>query len=389
MALQKRKIALITATRAEYGLLFWLLKEIESDKNLILELYVTGMHLSEAFGLTYKEIEKEFTITQKIPLSLDDDSSQGLSQDMATLQMAMTQILSERKPDILVILGDRYEMLSCAIAAMVTNTPIAHIHGGETTQGAMDEAIRHSITKMAHLHFCATQSYKKRVIQLGEDPKRVFFVGGMGIDNIKKLSLLDKEAFEQSIDFKLAKRNLLVTFHPTTLENNSSKKQFMELLKAIDSLQDTHTIFTKANSDKDGKIINTLIDNYVAKHPQTSVAFHSLGQLRYLSALQFVDVVVGNSSSGLLEVPSFQKATINIGERQKGREKAISVIDVAPKKEEICQALKQVQTPEFLHLLKRVTNPYDAGGAAHKVKEILKEYPLENILKKEFYDCKC
>jgi GDP/UDP-N,N'-diacetylbacillosamine 2-epimerase (hydrolysing) len=253
----------------------------------------------------------------------------------------------------------------------------------------MDEAIRHSITKMAHLHFCATQSYKKRVIQLGEDPKRVFFVGGMGIDNIKKLSLLDKEAFEQSIDFKLAKRNLLVTFHPATLENNSSKKQFMELLKAIDSLQDTHTIFTKANSDKDGKIINTLIDNYVAKHPQTSVAFHSLGQLRYLSALQFVDVVVGNSSSGLLEVPSFQKATINIGERQKGREKAISVIDVAPKKEEICQALKQVQTPEFLHLLKRVTNPYDAGGTANKVKEILKEYPLENILKKEFYDCKC
>jgi GDP/UDP-N,N'-diacetylbacillosamine 2-epimerase (hydrolysing) len=383
-----RKIAVVTATRAEYGLLFWLLKEIESDENLTLELYVTGMHLSEAFGSTYKEIEKEFTITQKIPLSLDDDSSKGLSQDMATLQTAMTQILSEREPDILVILGDRYEMLSCAIAAMLTNTPIAHIHGGETTQGLIDEAIRHSITKMSHLHFCATEIYKKRIIQLGENPDKVYIVGGLGLDNIKKLSLLSKSELENSMGFKLNKKNLLVTFHPVTLEKNSAEKQFSQLLQVLETLKDTHIIFTKANSDTDGKIINKMIEEYVNSHSKKSVAFASLGQLRYLSALQFVDGVIGNSSSGLLEAPSFQIGTINIGERQKGRIAAESVIHCAPNTQSIKKAIDILYSEKFQENLKTVTNPYGQGGAGKKIKDILLNADIQKILKKEFYDLK-
>jgi len=381
-----RKIAIITATRAEYGLLFWLLKEIEKDPHLELELYVTGMHLSKEFGFTYKEIEKDFNITAKIPLLLDDDSPQGIAKDMATLQTQMTQLLTTNNPDIVVILGDRYEMLSCAIAAMLTNTPIAHIHGGETTQGAQDEAIRHSITKMAHLHFCATQEYANRVVQLGENPKRVFNVGGMGLDNIEKLTLLTKDEFETSLNFTLGKKNLLVTFHPVTLETNSAKTQFSQLLQALDTLQETHIIFTKANSDAGGKIINTMIDEYLQHHPKKSIAFTSLGQLRYLSALQFVDGVVGNSSSGLLEAPSFCIGTINIGERQKGRTKASSVIDCQANKASILEALEILYSDEFQKKLPSTRNPYGEAGASKKVKDILREAELSNIIKKSFYD---
>lgn len=378
----------MTGTRAEYGLLYWLLKEIEADDTLELQLIVTGMHLSPEFGLTYTEIEKEFTINKKIEMLLSSDTPVGISKSMGLAQISFAEAYDELKPDIVVVLGDRYEIFSATTAAMIARIPIAHIHGGETSEGAFDEAIRHSITKMAHLHFTATDEYKNRVIQLGEDPLRVFNVGAIGIDNIKKLPLLSKEELEKSLDFQLAKHNIIVTFHPVTLEHSTAKEQFANLLDAIDTLKDTHIIFTKANSDTDGRVINTMIDTYVANNKDKAVAFTSLGQLRYLSAMQFVDGVVGNSSSGLIEAPTFQTATINIGDRQKGRIKAQSVIDCQPKKEHILQAFHALYSKEFQERLKTVKNPYGEGGTSKKIKEVLATTPLQNIIKKSFYDLK-
>jgi len=384
----KRKICVVTGTRAEYGLLFWLLKEIEADKDLELQLIVTGMHLSPEFGLTYKEIEKDFKIDKKIEMLLSSDTSVGISKSMGLAQISFAESYDELKPDIVVVLGDRYEIFSAVSAAMIARIPISHLHGGEATEGSIDEPIRHSITKMSHLHFTATQEYENRVIQLGEHPSRVFNVGGMGIENIKRLKLLTKEEFEKSIDFKLIKKNILVTFHPVTLENFTTKKQFQELLDAIDELKDTNIIFTKANSDTDGRIINQMIDEYVAKNDYKAVGFTSLGQLRYLSALQFVDAMVGNSSSGLAEAPSFKIGTINIGDRQKGRIKASSVIDCEPNKSSIHQAFVKLYSKEFQEAVKDTINPYGDGCASKKIVEILKTVDLEHILKKSFYDLK-
>ena len=381
-----RKICVVTSTRAEYGLLYWLLKEIKADSELKLQLIVTGMHLSPEFGLTYKEIEKEFKIDKKIEILSSSHTSLDICAEMARVYEKFAPALAELKPDILVLLGDRYEIFGVAGVASIMQIPIAHIHGGETTQGAFDEAFRHSITKMSHIHFAATNEYANRIIQLGEDPNRVFNVGGTSIENIKKLNLLSKEEFEKSIKFKLAKKNILITFHPATLENSSAREQFNELLNALDELEETNFIFTKANSDTDGDVINKMIDEYVSENPQKAVAFASLGQLRYLSAIKFVDIVLGNSSSGLLEVPSFKKATINIGDRQKGRARASSVIDVRPIKEEILAAIKRAYSKEFEQTLKDTINPYDGGNPSKKMVKILKEIKLEGILKKKFYD---
>ena len=381
-----RKICVVTSTRAEYGLLYWLLKEIEADSELELQLIVTGMHLSPEFGLTYKEIEKEFKIDKKIEILGSSHSKLDICTEMAKVYEKFAPAFSELKPDILVLLGDRYEIFGVAGVASIMQIPIVHIHGGETTQGAFDEAFRHSITKMSHIHFAATREYANRIIQLGEEPSRVFNVGGPGIENIKKLNLLNKDEFEKSIKFKLAKKNILITFHPVTLENGSAKEQFSELLEAIDKLKDTNFIFTKANSDIDGDVINKMIDEYVSINPQKAVAFTSLGQLRYLSAIKFVDIVLGNSSSGLSEVPSFKKATINIGDRQKGRARASSVIDVRPVKKEILAAIKKVYSKEFEQVLKDTTNPYDGGNPSKKMVKILKEIEFDDILKKKFYD---
>ena len=380
-----RKICVVTSTRAEYGLLYWLLKEIEADSELKLQLIVIGMHLSPEFGLTYKEIEKEFKIDKKIEILSSSHTSLDICAEMARVYEKFAPALAELKPDILVLLGDRYEIFGVAGVASIMQIPIAHIHGGETTQGAFDEAFRHSITKMSHIHFAATNEYANRIIQLGEDPSRVFNVGGPGIENIKKLNLLNKDEFEKSIDFRLAKKNILITFHPATLENSSVREQFNELLNALDELEETNFIFTKANSDTDGDVINKMIDEYVSQNQQKAVAFASLGQLRYLSAIKFVDIVLGNSSSGLLEVPSFKKATINIGDRQKGRARASSVIDVRPVKEEILAAIKRAYSKEFEQTLKD-TNPYDGGYPSKKMVKILKEIKLDGILKKKFYD---
>lgn len=381
-----RKICVVTGTRAEYGLLYWLMKEIQADANLELQVVVTGMHLSPEFGLTYKEIEKEFPISKKIEMLLSSDTPIGISKSMGLAQISFAEAYTELCPDIVVLLGDRFEIFSAASAAMVARIPIAHIHGGETTEGAFDEAIRHSVTKMSHLHFVATEEYRQRVIQLGEGPATVFNFGAPGLDNISNLQLLSKDELENSIGFNLNKKNLLVTFHPVTLEQSTAAEQFQQLLFALDGLSDTHIIFTKANADTDGRIINSMIDSYVTANSSRSVSFSSLGQLRYLSALQFVDAVVGNSSSGLIEAPSFKIGTVNIGDRQKGRIKADSVIDCSPSRDEINGALQQLYTPRFQASLREVKNPYGKGGASKKIAGVLRTHPLTGLLKKTFFN---
>ena len=380
------KICVVTGTRAEYGLLYWLMKEIDSDSELELQIIVTGMHLSPEFGLTYKVIEQEFNINKKIEMLLSSDTPVGISKSIGLAQISFSEAYDELKSDLVILLGDRYEIFAAATAAMVARIPIAHLHGGETTEGAFDEAIRHSITKMSHLHFTATDEYRRRVIQLGEAPERVFNVGGLGIENIKRLNLMSKEEFENSINFKLNNKNLLVTFHPVTLEESTTEQQFMQLLNALDTLINTHIIFTKANSDTDGRIINKLIDDYVNSNPSKSVAFASLGQLRFLSALQYVDGVVGNSSSGLAEAPSFKIGTINIGDRQKGRIKASSVIDAEPDYQSILKAIEHLYSDSFKETLITTKNPYGEGSASSEIIQIIKNTSLKHILKKSFFD---
>jgi len=383
-----RKICVVTGTRAEYGLLYWLMKEIESDPDLELQIIATGMHLSPEFGLTYQDIEKDFTITKKIEMLLSSDTPIGISKSMGLAQISFAEAYNELNPDMVIVLGDRYEIFSAVSVAMISKIAVVHLSGGETTEGAFDESIRHSITKMSHLHFTAAQEYRNRVIQLGEHPERVFNVGGMGIESIKRLKLFSKDEFETAINFKLNKKNLLVTFHPVTLENSTASSQFQELLNAIDELEETHIIFTKANSDTDGRIINQMIDDYVIKNTHKSVGFTSLGQHRYLSALQFVDAMVGNSSSGLAEAPSFKIGTINIGDRQLGRLKSKSIIDCEPLQKNIKEAFGLLYSNEFQETLKNVTNPYGDGMASKHIINIIKTVDLSNILKKSFYDFK-
>ena len=385
----RRKICIITGARAEYGLLYWLMKEIQEDPDLELQIIVTGMHLSPEFGLTYEQIEKDgFKIDKKIEMLLSSDTPVGISKSMGLGMIGFSEAYADLKPDIVVLLGDRFEIFSAAAAAMIARIPIAHLHGGETTEGAFDEAIRHSITKMSHLHFTATGEYRRRVIQLGESPARVFNVGGVGIDNIKRLTLLNRNEFEDSINFKLGLKNFINTFHPVTLEDATAAEQVQNLLDALDELQDTRFIFTKPNADTEGRVVIRIIDEYVRKNSHKAIAFASLGQLRYLSAMQFVDGVVGNSSSGLAEAPTFKIGTINIGDRQKGRIKADSVIDCEPAKESILTAIRKLYSKEFQDKLINVKNPYGEGGVSKKIKKVLKEVDLTNILKKEFYDTK-
>ncbi len=385
--MNKRKICIVTGTRAEFGLMYWLIKSVHEDQDLELQLIVTGMHLSPEFGLTYKAIEESgLPISKKIEILLSSDSAVGISKSMGLAMISFSEAYAELQPDFILVLGDRFEVFSAASVATICRIPIGHIHGGEATEGLIDEPIRHSITKMAHLHFTANSQYRKRVIQLGEQPDRVFNTGSPGLDNVYRLELLGKNDFEKSIDFKLGEKNALVTFHPVTLENNTSKIQFESLLKALDAIEDLNIIFTKPNADTNGRVIIELIDQYVSQHPQRSCAFISLGQLRYLSALKHVDIVVGNSSSGLTEVPSFDIPTINIGDRQKGRLKAKSVLDCQPTEQDISQSLEKSLSTDFLSSIKNTENPYGGEGASEKIKDIIKTVSLEGILKKSFYD---
>ena len=382
-----RKICIITGTRAEYGLLYWTMKALDEEPIINLSICVTGMHLSPEFGLTYKKIQDDgFTIHEKVETLLSSDTTIGVSKSLGLGVISFSEVFDRLKPDLILVLGDRYEIFAACTAAMISRIPIAHCHGGEATEGLIDEAIRHSITKMSHIHFTSTREYMDRVIQLGEHPKNVFNVGALGIENINRLKLFTKEEFENSISFKLNKINFLVTFHPVTLENLSAEEQFKQLLAAIDIFEDVNIIFTKPNSDTNGRVIIQLIEDYVKKNNNKAIAFKSLGQLRYLSAIQHVDVVIGNSSSGLIEVPSFKKPTINIGDRQQGRVKAASVIDCKANYEDIVGTIKKALSNEFQEMLKSTKNPYGDRNASIEIVDVLKKVELTNIIKKQFYN---
>jgi GDP/UDP-N,N'-diacetylbacillosamine 2-epimerase (hydrolysing) len=344
------------------------------------------MHLSPEFGLTFCEIEKDgFQIDRKVEMLTSSDTPVGIAKSMGLGLIGFADALNELKPDLIVVLGDRFEIFAAVSAALVARIPVAHLHGGETTEGAFDEALRHSITKMAHLHFVAAEEYRQRVIQLGEQPDRVFLVGGLGIDNIKRLKLLDRAELEASIDFKLGHKNLLITFHPVTLENSTATEQMAELLEVLAGLTDTQLIFTMPNADNDGRALIKMVQQFVAQHPNAR-AFPSLGQLRYLSCIAQVDGVVGNSSSGLAEVPSFKKGTINIGDRQRGRLQAASVINCEPVHQSIAAALKKLYAADFQASLSQAQNPYGEGGASEKVVETIKHCVIDGLVKKSFYD---
>ncbi len=381
-----RKICVITGTRAEFGLLRPLIELIAKDKDLQLQLIATGMHLSPEFGYTLDEITAAgFVVNKKVECLLSSDTSVGISKSIALAVSGFADALEALQPDLVVVLGDRTEILGAVIAAGMANIPIAHLHGGETTEGAYDEAIRHSITKFSHLHFTSTEVYRKRVIQLGEQPDTVFNVGAISLDSIKKLELLDREAFEKSIGFKLKKRNVLITYHPVTLEKEAPIETFENILTALDELGDTGLIFTHANSDKNGRIINKMIAEYVEAHKDKAVAFKSLGQLRYLSALQFVDFVIGNSSSGILEVPSFYIPTINIGDRQKGRICSESIINSTNTLEDIRKSITFALNKEFREKIQQQKMLYGNGTAAEQILKVIKEHPVIS-LKKSFYN---
>lgn len=384
----KNKICVVTGSRAEYGLLYPLLRKIRNDGQFELQIIATGMHLSPEFGLTYREIEKDgFKINEKIEMLLSTDTEVGTAKSVGLGVIAFADVLNRLKPHLIILLGDRFEIFSSAIAAFMTKIPIAHIHGGELTEGSFDDAIRHSITKMSFLHFVSTEEYKKRVIQLGEEPQRVFTTGSLGIDNINNMKLLAKHELEKELDFKFGDRNILVTFHPVTLEDDRAGTQFRELLAAIDYFKEARIIFTKPNADPNGRVITKFIDEYTAHNPDRAVAFVSLGKLKYLSAIQYVDVVVGNSSSGIIEVPSFGKPTVDIGDRQKGRTKAESILDCRPKRKDIIKALEKAFSPQFRTFCRTVKNPYGKGNSAETIMKILKEQvgKIRNI-KKHFYD---
>ncbi len=384
----KNKICIITGTRAEYGLLKPLIQKVHESETSELQLAVTGMHLSPEFGLTYQEIEKDgYPVTAKIEMLLSSDTPAGITKSMGVAMIGFADFFETHKPDIAVILGDRYEMLAAAAAAMAAAVPIAHIHGGELTEGIIDEAIRHSITKMSHLHFTSTEEYRRRVIQLGEQPQMVYNVGAPGIENIKKIKLLDKQSLEKELGFSLSDVTVLVTYHPVSLENMSTEVQFQNILDVLDEHKEITVIFTKANSDINGRIINQMIDEFVNRNRDRCAGYVSLGQLKYLSTLQFCRAVLGNSSSGIIEVPSFGIPTVNIGDRQRRRLHAKSVIDCGNEKEQVEAALVKALSAEFLSGIAGEKNPYEGKQTADKIYRIITEALGSGIhMKKEFYD---
>jgi len=377
---------MLTGARAEYGLMRWVMQGIEDDPDLALQIIATGMHLSPEFGLTYQEIEKDgFQIDRKVEMLTSSDTPVGVAKSMGLGMIGFADALNELAPDLLVVLGDRFEILSAVAAALVARIPVMHLHGGELTEGAIDESIRHAITKMSQVHCVATEEYRQRVIQLGEQPQRVFCVGGLGVDLIRKTQLLSRTDLEAALDFKFMTRNLLITFHPTTLASETAGSQMNELLAALDPLGDTGLIFTLPNADAGGRELISLLQDFVATHPNAR-AYPSLGQLRYLSCMAQCDGVVGNSSSGLLEAPTLKKGVINIGDRQRGRLQAKNVINSRTDRNEIAAALRQLESSAFQEPLASVRNPYGEGGACDRVVEVIKALQLDGLAQKSFYD---
>tara|TARA_B100000575_G_scaffold27000_1_gene18238 strand:- start:46842 stop:48002 length:1161 start_codon:yes stop_codon:yes gene_type:complete len=385
--MKKRKICIVTGTRAEYGLLSNLMSKVKDDSSLELLTFVTGSHLSPEFGLTFKAIEQDgFAINKKIEMVLSADTSSSIIKSTGLGMIGFADALKEAKPDLVILLGDRYEMLAASFASLISRIPICHIHGGESTEGSYDEQIRHSITKMSWWHFVATEEYRKRVIQLGENPERVFNVGGMGVDIINNTDLLSKKELQKEIGFEFSTKNILVTYHPVTMEKKTSKNQFYEILNALKELEDINLIFTMPNADSDGRGIIKMIESFVQNNPNRSTFFKSMGQLNYLSTMQYIDGVVGNSSSGLLEAPSFKIGTVNIGDRQKGRIRAKSIIDCEPNKNSIKSSIKLLFSEEFKSSIKDLSNPYGLGNATNLILEIIKNKTLPSEIKKSFYN---
>lgn len=383
-----KKVCVVTGTRAEYGLLKPLIKKIDDDKELELLLVVTGMHLSPEFGLTYREIEQDgFKIIERNEMLLSSDTPTGITKSIGLGMVGFADIFARIAPDIVIILGDRYEMLAAATAAVINRIPIAHIHGGELTMGAIDDVIRHSITKMSTLHFASTEEYRKRIIQLGEPPEKVFCVGTLGVENVKMQQLLSKEELAESIGFSLDGPYIVVTFHPVTLEKATAGRQFENLLIALDYFKEYRVVFTKANADTDGRIINQKIDEYVSRNKDRTIAVTSLGMVRYLSALKYCEMVIGNSSSGIVEAPSFHIPTVNIGERQLGRTRAASVIDCGNSMENIVEAINAGRALREGDKLRNVINPYEGDETSQSIVSIIRKYVLHGIqMKKGFYD---
>lgn len=385
----KRKICVVTGTRAEYGLLYWLMKEIQADDGLELQIIATGQHLSPEFGLTYKNIEADgFVINAKVEMLLSSDSPVGIAKSVGLGTIGFADALARLQPDIMVLLGDRFEALAAAQTAMILRIPIAHIHGGETTEGAIDEAIRHSITKMSQIHFVSETEYRDRVIQLGENPESVFEVGAVGIDNIVRLKLLSLQDLEKQINFSLGKKFFLVTYHPETLTGKSPVVALKTLFAVFDEFPDYKLIFTQANSDAGGRIINEQVEAYAKKNKERVRLVKSLGQLRYLSAMKLCAAVVGNSSSGLLEAPVLHVPTINIGDRQKGRKRYPSVIDCSEDKQQLLSAIQSLRDSKFLQKIQSMEIPHTDGKIAIIMKNILKQAELSSICQKKFYDLK-
>ena len=385
-----RKICVFTGTRAEYGIMSRLFRLIENDIDLQLQIIATNMHLSPEFGLTYKEIEADgFHIDKKVEMLLSSDTPNGTLKSMGLATIGFADALEELKPDMAIILGDRYEMLAAAEACLIYKIPVAHLYGGEITEGAYDDAIRHCITKLSHLHFTSTEEYRNRVIQMGEVPERVLCVGSLGVDNIRKEEVMSLLELEESLQFNLGEKFLLVTFHPVTMETLTAAEQCDDLLLALEEVNDEYQIlFTLPNSDTDGRIIIQKIKDYVAKHPKKSFAITSLGKKRYYSALKYATAVVGNSSSGLVEAPSFNIPTLNIGNRQSGRARGETVIDVPATYQGIKDGLSKALSPTFIEQARYAFNPYEKENTLENIFYTIKTFSLDGLIQKSFYNLK-
>ncbi len=383
----KRRIAVITGARADYGLLYWLIHDLHHAEDMELQLLATGMHLMPEFGNTIEVIRKDgFPVAEEVDLGLVSDEPEAIAVAMGRGMIGFAGAFSRLRPDLVVILGDRFEMLSAASAAFVQRIPIAHIHGGEVTEGALDEGFRHAITKLSHLHFTAAEPYRRRVIQMGEQPSRVFDVGAPGLDHLRRSTLLSREALEHALDFKLGRMNFLVTFHPATLDLDDAATQCKELLTALDAFEDARIIFTLPNADPGGRAIIPLLEDYTDSHAGRCALFASLGQLRYLSLMKEVQVVIGNSSSGIIEAPALGVPTVNIGDRQRGRLRARSVLDCPPLAPVIASRMREALSPEFRRACTPIAPPYGGGHAAGIMLQILRETDFRTLRYKRFHD---